>query len=129
MMRGLAKIGGFAGAPLPGNFTICFLNFQTCLRNLAIEEREAREKREPQASQATENTRREAKTTARRTRAKHHAKPTWREQREHQDCECGGSRAALARALRALAGRLELERFVSFSSVFFGAFWLDPGEG
>ena len=41
-------------------------------------------------------------------------KPTWREHREHQDCECGGSRAALARALRALAGRLELERFVSF---------------
>ena len=53
----------------------------------------------------------------------------WREHREHQDCECGGSRAALARALRALAGRLEVERFVSFSSVFFGAFWLDPGEG
>ena len=56
-------------------------------------------------------------------------KPTWREHREHQDCECGGSRAALARALRALAGRLELERFVSFSCVFLGAFWLDPGEG
>ena len=56
-------------------------------------------------------------------------KPTWREHREHQDCECGGSRAALARALRALAGRLELERFVSFSCVFSGAFWLDPREG
>ena len=49
-------------------------------------------------------------------------KPTWREHREHQDCECGGSRAALARALRALAGRLELERFVSFSSVFVRSF-------
>ena len=36
--------------------------------------------------------------------------------------ECGGSRAALARALRALAGRLELERFVSFSSVFVRSF-------
>ena len=48
-------------------------------RNLAIEEREAREKREPQASQATENTRREAQTTARRTRAKHHeAQPSQR---------------------------------------------------
>ena len=47
--------------------------------NLAIEEREAREKREPQASQATENTRREAQTTARRTRAKHHeAQPSQR---------------------------------------------------
>ena len=43
------------------------------------EEREAREKREPQASQATENTRREAQTTARRTRAKHHeAQPSQR---------------------------------------------------
>ena len=31
--------------------------------------------------------------------------------------------------LRAHAGSLELERFVSFSSVFLGAFWLDPGEG
>ena len=88
--------------------------------NLAIEEREAREKREPQASQATEHTRREAqngeKNQSKAPRGT--AKPTWREQREHQDCECGGSRAALARALRALAGRLELERFVSFSCVF-----------
>ena len=47
--------------------------------NLINEEREAREKREPQASQATENTRREAQTTARRTRAKHHeAQPSQR---------------------------------------------------
>merc|ERR1712093_469517 len=61
---------------------------------------------------ATENTRREAQRTARRTRAKHQEAP------RSQRCECGGSRAALARALRALAGRLELERFVSFSSVF-----------
>ena len=45
-------------------------------------------------------------------------KPMWREEREYQDCECGGLRAALARALRALAGRLELERFVSFSCLF-----------
>ena len=55
-------------------------------------------------------------------------KPTWREHREHQDCECGGSRAALARALRALAGRLELERFAP-RAFLFKAFWLDPGEG
>ena len=36
------------------------------------------------------------------------AKQAWRTQREQQDCKQGGSREALARALRALAGRLEL---------------------
>ena len=52
---------------------------KTKRRNLANEEREAREKREPQASQAMENTRREAQTTARRTRAKHQkAQPSQR---------------------------------------------------
>ena len=68
--RRLAPLGrswGALGAILP------------LIRNLANEEREAREKREPQASQATENTRREAQTTARRTRAKHHeAQPSQR---------------------------------------------------
>ena len=43
------------------------------------------------------------------TRRHHEANgPTWREHREHEDCECGGWRAALARARRLLENASEI---------------------
>ena len=99
-------------------------------KNLAIVEREARSTREPQALQATEHTRIEARTD-RRTRAKGH---------EEQQSKRGESNARIkiasvvdhlspcsraARARRAFGAGA----FREFRAFWFGAVWLDPGEG
>jgi len=81
---------------------------------MAIMEREARATREPQALQATEKTRRAART-ARRSRAKDHEGQQSKRGESNASMKIasvGGSCEALARALRALAGRLRWERFV-----------------